>query len=101
VGQPGGQQALRGRRPKVTIDPEVTRVRLDADGLPMQGLLSAVTGWHVERHDALADGAVLGARFDFAAHEALMAAFLFAHELRDASRASHPIRMIARGGGAA
>ena len=56
---------------EVTIDPEVTPVRLDADGLPMHGLLSAATGWQVERHEALADGAVLGARFDFAAHEAL------------------------------
>ena len=67
---------------EVTIDPEVTPVRLDADGLPMHGLLSAATGWQVERHEALADGAVLGARFDFAAHEALVAAFPFAHELR-------------------
>ena len=57
-------------------------MRLDADGLPMHGLLSAATGWQVERHEALADGAMLGARFDFAAHEALVAAFPFAHELR-------------------
>ena len=67
---------------EVTIDPELTPVRLDADGLPMHGLLSAATGWQVERHEALADGALLGARFDFAAHEALVAAFPFAHELR-------------------
>jgi aldose 1-epimerase len=67
---------------EVTIDPDVTPVRLDADGLPMHGLLSAATGWQVERHEALADGAVLGARFDFAADEALIAAFPFAHELR-------------------
>jgi len=67
---------------EVTIDPEVTPVRLDADGLPMHGLLSAATGWEVERHEALADGALLAARFDFAAHEALLAAFPFAHELR-------------------
>jgi galactose mutarotase-like enzyme len=67
---------------EVAIDPDLTPVRLDADGLPMHGLLSAATGWQVERHDALADGAVLGARFDFAADEALIAAFPFAHELR-------------------
>ena len=66
---------------EVTIDPERTPVRLDADGLPMHGLLSAAAGWQVERHEALADGALLGARFDFAAHAALMAAFPFAHEL--------------------
>jgi galactose mutarotase-like enzyme len=67
---------------EVTIDPEVTPVRLDADGLPMHGLLTAARGWQVERHEPTADGAVLAARFDFGAHEALMAAFPFAHELR-------------------
>ena len=65
---------------EVTVDREVTPVRLDADGLPMHGLLSAATGWQVERHEALDDGALLAARFDFA--EALLAAFPFAHELR-------------------
>jgi aldose 1-epimerase len=67
---------------EVVIDPEATPVRLDADGLPMHGLLTAARGWRVERHEPTADGAVLAARFDFAAHEALMAAFPFAHELR-------------------
>ena len=66
----------------VVIDPEVTPVRLDADGLPMHGLLTAARGWQVERHEPTADGAVLAARFDFAAHEALIAAFPFAHQLR-------------------
>ena len=56
---------------EVTIDPQVTPVRLDGGGLPMHGLLSAASGWQVERQEALPDGAVLGARFDFAAHEAL------------------------------
>jgi aldose 1-epimerase len=67
---------------EVVIDPEVTPLRLDAAGLPMHGLLSAASGWRVERHEAIADGAVLAARFDFAAHETLMATFPFAHELR-------------------
>ena len=66
----------------VVIDPAATPVRLDAAGLPMHGLLSAARGWEVERHEPMGDGAVLAARFDFAAHEALMAAFPFAHELR-------------------
>jgi aldose 1-epimerase len=66
----------------VVIDPEATPLRLDADGLPMHGLLTAARGWQVERHEPVADGAVLAARFDFAAHEALMAAFPFAHVLR-------------------
>jgi len=67
---------------EVAIDPEVTPLRLDADGLPMHGLLTAASGWEVERHELTADGAVLAARFDFTAHEALMAAFPFAHRLR-------------------
>jgi aldose 1-epimerase len=79
----------------VVIDPEATPVRLDADGLPMHGLLTAATGWHVERHDALADGAVLAAYFDFAAHDDLMAAFPFAHELRVEATLSGPTLTIA------
>src|SRR6185312_8399440 len=68
--------AVAGR--EVVIDPASTPLRLDDDGLPMHGLLSAVDGWQVEDHD----DATLTARFDFAAHDALMAAFPFAHELR-------------------
>jgi aldose 1-epimerase len=67
---------------EVVIDPEATPLRLDADGLPMHGLLTAARGWQVERHEPTADGAVLAARFDFSAQEALMAAFPFAHDLR-------------------
>ena len=62
---------------EVAIDPRATPLRLDDDGLPMHGMLAAARGWRVERHD----GAGLAARFDFGAHEALMAAFPFAHEL--------------------
>jgi aldose 1-epimerase len=65
----------------VVIDPAATPLRLDADGLPMHGLLSAATGWSIVRHEATADGAVLTARFDFTAHDDLMSAFPFAHEL--------------------
>jgi galactose mutarotase-like enzyme len=65
----------------VVIDPEATPLRLDADGLPMHGLLTAASGWQVVRHEPLTDGAVLAARFDFGAHDKLMAAFPFAHEL--------------------
>src|SRR5262249_7165974 len=63
---------------EVVIDPDATPLRLDGAGLPMHGLLSGVEGWQVTEHD----GATRGARFDFAAHDALMAAFPFAHELR-------------------
>ena len=60
---------------EVVIDPQATPLRLDAAGLPMHGLLAAATGWQVERHEAVGDGAVLAARFDFAAHAELMAAY--------------------------
>jgi len=63
---------------EVVIDPASTPLRLDDDGLPMHGLLSAVDGWQVEDHD----DTTLRARFDFGAHEQLIAAFPFAHELR-------------------
>jgi galactose mutarotase-like enzyme len=62
---------------EVVIDPQATPLRLDADGLPMHGLLSAAHGWRVERHEARS----LAARFDFAADATLMAAFPFPHEL--------------------
>jgi galactose mutarotase-like enzyme len=71
---------LAGR--EVAIDPGVTPLRRDEHGLPMHGLLSAARGWEVVRHEVTAGGAVLGARFDFAADDALMAAFPFAHEIR-------------------
>jgi len=63
---------------EVVIDPALTPLRFDDEGLPMHGLLSAAEGWEVEDHDE----AILTARFDFGAHDALMAAFPFAHELR-------------------
>jgi len=63
---------------EVVIDPAATPLRLDDEGLPMHGLLSAVEGWEVRDHDE----SRLSARFDFGSHDALMAAFPFAHELR-------------------
>jgi aldose 1-epimerase len=85
--------SLAGR--EVVIDPQATPLRLDADGLPMHGLLTAAEGWHVERHEALGDGAVLAARFDFADHAELMAAFPFAHELRFEATLTGPVLTIA------
>jgi galactose mutarotase-like enzyme len=61
----------------VEIDPERTPLRLDDNGLPMHGLLTAARGWEVELHEPTE----ITARFDFAAHAALMATFPFPHEL--------------------
>ena len=39
----------------------------DPAGLPIHGLLSAATGWRVERHTAHSNGGSLAASFDFGA----------------------------------
>jgi galactose mutarotase-like enzyme len=80
---------------EVAIDPEATPLRRDADGLAMHGLLTAASGWQVERHEPVGNGAALAARFDFAAHESLMAAFPFAHELRFEATLTGPTLTIA------
>jgi galactose mutarotase-like enzyme len=56
-------------------------VRTDSAGLPIHGLLSAATGWEVERHEATGDGDVLAASFDFGDHPDLLEAFPFPHRL--------------------
>jgi galactose mutarotase-like enzyme len=71
--------AVAGR--EVVLDPDSTPLGLDPNGLPIHGLLSAASGWQVERHESVADGAVLAASFDFGAHEELTAAFPFPHRI--------------------
>jgi galactose mutarotase-like enzyme len=80
---------------EVVVDPRATPLRLDDAGLPLHGLLAAATGWQVERHEATADGAVLAARFDFAAHADLLAAYPFAHELGVEVTLAGPVLTIA------
>jgi galactose mutarotase-like enzyme len=80
---------------EIVIDPRATPLRQDANGLPMHGLLSAATGWRVERHAATEDGGVLTARFDFSADEVLMAAFPFPHELVLEATVSGPALRLA------
>jgi len=80
---------------EVVIDPQATPLRLDDTGLPMHGLLAAATGWEVERHEDAGDGAVLAARFDFAAHADLLAAYPFAHEIGVEVTLAGPVLTIA------
>ena len=80
---------LGGR--EVAIDPDATPLRLDEGGLPMHGLLSAATGWEVVRHD----DSGLAATFDFAAHDALIAAFPFPHRLDYEATLAGPALTIA------
>ncbi len=64
----------------VVLDPPAP-FSVDPNGLPIHGLLSAAGGWRVERHEPTGDGAVLAAGFEFGAHEELVAAFPFPHQL--------------------
>jgi aldose 1-epimerase len=64
------------------LDQEVSPVRLDPNGLPIHGLLTASRYWELESRTACAERAAIGARLDFGAHEELLAAFPFSHELR-------------------
>ena len=66
---------------EVVLDRISPPLRVDDNGLPMHGLLAGVDGWEIERHEPTGNGAVLAARFDFAAHEDLVAAFPFPHEV--------------------
>jgi aldose 1-epimerase len=61
----------------VTIDPESPRIKLDGNGLPIHGLLTASPYWQVDT-----TGAGLHARLDFGAHPELLEAFPFPHAIR-------------------
>lgn len=64
------------------LDPQVSPVRLDPNGFPIHGLLTASRYWELESRIACAERAAIGARLDFGAHDELLAAFPFPHELR-------------------
>lgn len=66
---------------EVKLDSEGLPISLDPGGLPMHGLLSAATGWRVDRHEAKDGGGSLAASFDFSANQELIAAFPFPHQL--------------------
>ena len=55
------------------------RLDRDPNGLAIHGLLAGISGWEITASEAGSDGARLAARFDFAAHEELVAAFPFPH----------------------
>jgi aldose 1-epimerase len=55
---------------------------LGPKGLPIHGLLAAAAGWSVDRHEDTPEGPLLMASFDFAAHEDLMTAYPFPHQLQ-------------------
>ncbi len=52
---------------EVALDSPSTPVSRDPNGLAIHGLLAAASGWRVERHEPLGEGALLVADFDFGA----------------------------------
>jgi aldose 1-epimerase len=62
---------------QVTIDPDSPRVKLDPNGLPIHGVLTASPHWNVEQHDG-----ALEASLDFGAHPDLLETFPFPHTIR-------------------
>jgi aldose 1-epimerase len=66
---------------QVDVDAADPPAGTDPNGLPIHGLLSAAPGWEVTGREADDDGGTLAARFDFAAHEGLLRAFPFPHEV--------------------
>jgi aldose 1-epimerase len=67
---------------ETVLDPQISPVRLDPNGLPIHGLLAASGYWKLESRIACAERAAIGARLDFGAHDELLAAFPFPHEVR-------------------
>ena len=75
--------SLQGRRAE--LDPELAPVHFDPNGLPIHGVLAASPHWSELGHKAGDDRAVVAARLDYGAHEELLAAFPFPHELEVAA----------------
>jgi aldose 1-epimerase len=71
--------SVAGREIDLADHPEL--LSLDPIGHPIHGLLGGASGWTVDRHEDASEGAVLGAAFDFAAHEELIDAFPFPQSL--------------------
>lgn len=65
----------------VRLDPAVSPLHLDANGLPMHGLLAASPLWELGHATADATGAEVMATLDVGAHPELLAAFPFPHAL--------------------
>jgi galactose mutarotase-like enzyme len=65
----------------VELDAAAAPLRLDENGLPIHGVLTASPDWKVTDRGAEEGSAWLHARLDFGAHERYLAAFPFPHAL--------------------
>jgi len=65
----------------VELDPGRSPIHVDANGLPIHGILAAYPHWEIVGRTPGNGRAAVAARLDYGAHEALMAAFPYPHEL--------------------
>lgn len=85
----------RYRAGDVSVDLRGLELNTDDNGLPIHGTMLARPEWEVTRLGAGPRSARLAARFDWAAHEDLMAAFPFPHELAiDVTLAASGLRIV-------
>ena len=75
----GPSYSVGGRR--VELDGGPAPVHLDGNGLPIHGVAAAAPWWQESGRTPGNGNAAFGAQLDYAAHEELMAAFPFPHEL--------------------
>jgi aldose 1-epimerase len=75
-----GMRYTAGGR-EVRLEPERSPLHLDANGLPIHGLLAASPHWSLVGRTPGNGLAGIAARLDLGAHEELLAAFPFPHEL--------------------
>ncbi|MEA2332223.1 MAG: aldose 1-epimerase [Thermoleophilaceae bacterium] len=75
----GRQYSVLGHT--VELDPDRSPIHTDRNGLPIHGILAACPHWRIVGRTPGNGRAAVAARLDFGAHEELMAAFPFPHEL--------------------
>ena len=85
----------RYREGDVEVDLRGLDLHTDDNGLPIHGAMLARPEWEITRLGAGPRSARLAARFDWAAHDDLMAVFPFPHELAiDVTLASSGLRVV-------
>ena len=65
----------------VELDPGRSPIHFDPNGLPIHGTLAACPHWEIVGRSPGNGSAAVAARLDYGAHEELMAAFPYPHEL--------------------
>jgi galactose mutarotase-like enzyme len=77
---------------EVVLDSSRSPLHLDPNGLPIHGVLAASPHWELDNRGTSEGSAAIGARLDYGAHDELLAAFPFPHEVRvDAELAGHTL----------